>query len=269
MVDWSRLFNEIASEIYRNVKPILNTHQAEEIVGRGAGGDLTRYIDALAEEITIKALQRNSASCTLVSEECGTRQIGQNPKEYVVLDSVDGTSNAIRGIPFFCTSIALSTGPNLTETKLGLVKDLVNNETFHAEKGHGAYKDKKPLKPSKITEIDDAIISTELSLPNNKQHLTKLTPLILKSKKLRHLGATALEICYVASGSIDAFVDLRNIARSTDLAAAYIILKEAGGIMTTPDAEEINLRLDTAERTPFIAAANQTICNNILNLVSR
>lgn len=269
MIDWKTLFNEIAPEVYQNVKPILHTRKAEEIVGKGAGGDSTRYIDALAEDTVIKALEKNRVSCTLVSEECGTKVIGENPKDYVVLDSIDGTSNALRGVPFFCTSIALSTGPNLCNTELGLVMDLSNNERFSAEKGHGAYKGKTRLKPSSVTDIGDALIGIELCLPNDRKHLTRLTPLILSSKKLRHLGATALEICYVAAGHLDAFVDLRNIARSVDLAAAYIILREAGGIMVTPDKKEIDLRLDAAERTPFIAAANPTICDKILNLIKQ
>ena len=63
MVDWNKLFNEIASEIYRNVKPIIHTRQAEEIVGKGVGGDLTRRVDALAENIAIKILVKNDASC--------------------------------------------------------------------------------------------------------------------------------------------------------------------------------------------------------------
>ena len=185
----------------------------------------------------------------------------------VILDPIDGTSNALHGIPFFCTSVALSTGPTLSSTKLGFVKNLSNKDVFFAEKGHGAYKGKTCLKPSTITTLSDALISVELSLPHNQQHLKRLTPLLLDLKKIRHLGATALEICYVASGALDAFVDLRNIARSVDLAAAYIILGEAGGVMVTPDKKKIDLRLDAAERTFLVAATNSAICNDILSLI--
>ena len=267
MVDWKAIFSEISSEIYHKIKPILNTKKAKEIVGKGAGGDLTRYIDALAEECAIMVLKKNNISCILVSEESGTKKIGDNPKNYVVLDPIDGTNNALRRLPFFCTSIALSTGPNLNNVELGFVMNLSNKETFFAEKNHGAYRGKTCLKPSLITNVTNAIISVELSLPHNQQHLKRLTPLLLNLPRVRHLGATALEICYVASGALEAFIDLRNIARSVDLAAAYIIIKEAGGLMVTPDGNEIDLSINPAERIPLIAAANEAICKDVLRLI--
>ena len=267
MVDWEHLFNEIAKEVYQSVKPILHSQKAKEIVGRGAGGDLTRYIDALAEDVVIKILEENNVSCILVSEECGTKTIGKEPKAYVILDSIDGTVNALRGIPFFCTSIAFSTGPHLSDITMGFVINLSNKEKFSAIKGKGAYKGKTRLKPSTITNVNESLISVELSLPGNQEQLIHLMPLLLNSKKIRHLGATALEICYVASGYLDAFVDIRNMARAVDLAAAYIILKETGGIMITPDGKELNMRLGANERTHIIATANLTICKEILRLL--
>ncbi len=232
MTDWKLLLHEIAEQVQNSLKPILYTEQAKKIVGKGAGGDQTRYIDKLAEDTVIKILEENHVSCTLVSEEAGTKVIGDNPEGYIVLDSVDGTSNALRGIPFYCMSVAFSTSPNITGTTVGLVIDLANNETFYAEKGKGAYKNDKLITPSQVTEIDAAIIGIELGQLSNRQQLERVSPLILASKKLRHLGATALEVCYVASGQLDAFVDTRSLARSTDIAAAYIILRETLRVKT-------------------------------------
>jgi len=267
MVNWKQLFSEIAWEIYRSVKPILHTHQAEEIVGRGTGGDLTRHIDALAEDVAIKILEKSGVSCILVSEECGTRVIGEEAKDYVVLDSVDGTTNALRGISFFSTSLALSTGPHLSNVKLGLVMDLNNSTIFLAEKDKGAYEGESRLRPSSVTNIDDALISVEVSLPGNKEHIIRLIPLITKTGKIRHLGSTALELCYVASGSLDAFVDTRNLIRATDLSAAYLILREAGGVIATPEGGKLDMELKAMERTSFVAAANPTIYDNIIKLL--
>ncbi|MCP8321208.1 MAG: fructose 1,6-bisphosphatase, partial [archaeon] len=92
-------------------------------------------------------------------------------------------------------------------------------------------------------------------------------PLFKKVRHMRHFGANALEICYVASGFIDAFVDVRGILRVTDIAASYIILKEAGGEILTPDGKELDSILEPTQRVSFIAASNSTICDKILNTI--
>ena len=81
MINWKGVFNEIVLELYLKVNPILNTKQAEEIVGNGAGGDLTRYVDALAEDIAIKVLEKNYISCIFINEERGTKKVGENLKD--------------------------------------------------------------------------------------------------------------------------------------------------------------------------------------------
>lgn len=267
MTNWRRLFKEASSEVHKQIKPILYTSKAEEIIGRGAGGDQTRRIDAMAEDIVIKAIERNRASCILVSEESGTRAIGENPTDYIVLDPIDGTANAVKGVPFFCTSIAQATGPYLRDVKQGLVLDIVNNKTYYAQKCSGAFRGKTSLTSSTVTSLGEAMISIEMSLPNNPTHLARVTPLLLNTRKIRHLGATALEICFVAQGSLDAFVDLRNITRSVDIAAAYIIIREAGGIISTLNADASEIRLDATQRLSVIAAANLKLYDSILNQV--
>ena len=97
VVNWIRILEEISNEVYTSVKPLMGTEKSRETVGIGASGDLTREIDIIAEEVIIDYLERNHISCILVSEECGVRRIGKSPKTYVIVDSVDGTTNAMRG----------------------------------------------------------------------------------------------------------------------------------------------------------------------------
>ena len=80
-----------------------------------------------------------------------------------------------------------------------------------------------------------------------------------KTKHLRHLGANALEICYVADGTTDAFIDIRGKLRVTDVAAAYLILLEAGGTMTSPEGKELSAPLTPTQQVSFIAAANKQL----------
>jgi myo-inositol-1(or 4)-monophosphatase len=88
-----------------------------------------------------------------------------------------------------------------------------------------------------------------------------------QTKHLRHLGANALEICYVADGTTDAFIDLRGKLRVTDMAAAQLILREAGGVITTQKGESLDAPLTATQRVSFIAAANKTIYKKIQALI--
>ena len=83
--------------------------------------------------------------------------------------------------------------------------------------------------------MDEAVIGLDLNTYKVKEVVPKVTALIEKTKHIRHYGANALEVCYVANGLTDAFIDLRGKIRTTDVAAGFLIVKEAGGIVTTPD----------------------------------
>ena len=271
MVNWLQLFKEVSKEVYNEVHPLLGSSQARKIVGRGAGGDTTLHIDNLAEEIVIEFFERKKIACILISEECGSRVIGQKPMDYVVLDGIDGTSNAVRGIPFASISIAHAKEAYLHTVDVGLVMDLFKGITFSAETGKGAYEERNPLYPSSIDRLKEGVFNFKIPVNLTKkevlQQITCLMPLISTIKKLRQLGSIALELCYVASGRFDAFIDLRNKIRATDLAAAYLILREAGAIIVTPEGDEVKMTLKATAQTSLIAAANQTIYRKIFELL--
>ena len=98
-----------------------------------------------------------------------------------------------------------------------------------------------------------------------KPCLLYLLPVLTKALKIRIIGSTALELCYVASGALDAFIEFRGMTRVTDLAAAYLILKESGGIIVTSKGEDLNMPLRADARTEFISAANEALYLEILN----
>ncbi|MGW8289440.1 MAG: inositol monophosphatase family protein, partial [Candidatus Bathyarchaeia archaeon] len=94
-----------------------------------------------------------------------------------------------------------------------------------------------------------------------------LIRLIQETKHIRHFGANALELCYVADGTTDAFIDIRGKLRTTDLAAAYLIVKEAGGKITTPTGDPLEAKLDPKQTVKFVSSGNQKIHKTILSLV--
>ena len=95
----------------------------------------------------------------------------------------------------------------------------------------------------------------------------QLSDLIQATKHIRHFGANALELCYVADGLTDAFVDIRGKLRATDVAAGFFIIKEAGGIVTSPEGKPIDVRLDPKQTLKFVASGNKVIHEKILSVI--
>jgi myo-inositol-1(or 4)-monophosphatase len=137
-----------------------------------------------------------------------------------------------------------------------IVHDIIHDITYTAQKNKGAYKNGKKIKPSETYEIADAVIGIDLNTFRIEELVTKLEGLFKVGKHFRHFGANALEICYVADGSTDAFVDIRGKLRVTDMVASQLILREAGGIIVSPEGEDLNIPLEATQRLSFIAASN-------------
>jgi len=265
-LDWIPILRNIAFEIRNVTLPLFGAREAQIPVGRGVGGHVTEKIDAVAEDMVIRILRQLDEPCILVSEEAGTKIFGENPHTYIVVDPVDGTTNATRGIPFFAASLAISNAPRLSGVTHGLVIDLFSGATFCAEKDCGATLNGRRIKPSRTTCVDKAVIGVDLSAPGYRS-VQSLARLLARIRYSRHLGANALELCYVAAGISDAFVDIRRRLRVTDVAAAHFILKEAGGIIVTPDGEAFDAVLRPTQRVAFIAAANHLLLRDIQRLI--
>ena len=148
-----------------------------------------------------------------------------------------------------------------------MVADLVHDAMYTAFEGKGAYRDDKRIETSKTTNLDEAVVGLDLNTYKVKEIVPKLTGLIAETKHIRHFGANALELCFVANGLTDAFIDIRGKLRTTDVAAAFLILKEAGGVVTTPNNQALNVGLDPKQTLSFIASGNMEIHKKILSLV--
>jgi myo-inositol-1(or 4)-monophosphatase len=266
--EWLSLLNTCAQNMRKQILPLIGSAEAKVTLGKGAGGDVTRRIDMVAEEALMRTLQEHDVSCTLISEESGVKQIGSKPNSFfVTTDPLDGTTNALRGLPFIGISIAVSKQAFMLDVETALVADVLRDITYTAQRGIGAYKNNQLIRSSDIELLDQAVIGIDFNTIKNQELVSKLARLAEKTRHLRHLGANALEICYVADGTTDAFIDIRGKLRLTDVAAAQLILREAHGIFTAPDGQRLNPPLDAAQRISFIAAANNAICNNIRKLL--
>ncbi len=160
----------------------------------------------------------------------GAAYSGRNPNAPYrwIIDAIDGSSNFAHGYPFYAISIALAHGAELTHA---VVLDPVRDEMFTAIKDHGAQVDGVPARISSCTELGHALLGTAFpgrSNPSLSAYLPILDALIPRCGGLRRSGACALDLAYVAAGRLDGFFVMS--ARSSDVAAGALLVRESGGM---------------------------------------
>jgi myo-inositol-1(or 4)-monophosphatase len=230
-------------------------------MGVGAGGDWSRKIDVEAEEAVIRTIRRYGLRPTVIGEECGTVS-GQ--EGYLVIDPIDGTANAAAGLPFYCCSLAYASENRLSSVLHATIMDLFRGEIFVATKDMGAYlNDIKINVNSEQRKAADLLIGMNISRTFSND-IYALSKLIKISDHVRLFGAIALELCYLAKGSLDACIDLRGKIRATDMAAAYLIVKEAGGTIYSLEEQVLDAELGADSRMSFIAAKSKDLYDIII-----
>ncbi|KON27608.1 hypothetical protein AC481_04305 [miscellaneous Crenarchaeota group archaeon SMTZ-80] len=249
---------QLALKVYDAVHPLLGRKEASVKSERGAGGDMTMYIDQVAEEIIIQSLTKDKVNCLLISEEIGEKYIGnehqaKTNQQVLIIDPLDGSNNAVRGVPYCSVSIAYAIGNKMNDIIRAVVLNLNTREIYWAEKGKGAYFNSAQIHVSDLDITQKCFFELNLPMKNLMKSLKELASLIRRFYRIRILGSTALTLCQIASGSMEAFINLRETNRLVDVAAGFLILKEAGGKIFSLDGEEINKDLSIEVKFPFIA----------------
>jgi len=249
---------QIAINIYEEVYPLLGTEEAARKSERGAGGDVSMHIDLVAETALIKLLEQKNVDLLLISEEIGEKYIGNKEKaiqneNILIVDPIDGSNNAARGIPYCSTSIAYAIGNNVTDIKKSVVIDLSTKDLFWAVEGKGAYLNDKKIHVSDLEITQKCFFELNLPMRDINKQLEQLSTIIKNFYRIRVLGSTALTLCQIARGSMEAFINLRGSNRLVDVAAGILILKEAGGKLFSIDGTNIDRKLSINLKFPFIA----------------
>ncbi|MEE9565811.1 MAG: inositol monophosphatase family protein, partial [Nitrosopumilaceae archaeon] len=133
------ILREASRQVYENVKDLAGTSDAAGDYGRGAGGDISRKIDIVAEKTVLDYFKKINFECVVLGEECGRVELSSQPKGFVIMDAIDGSANAVRGIPFFCCSLAFATNDKISSITDGVVTDLTSGDMYWASKGKGAF----------------------------------------------------------------------------------------------------------------------------------
>ncbi|AIU70826.1 fructose-1,6-bisphosphatase [Thermococcus eurythermalis] len=245
---WNEIAFTMAKDLEKTIMPLFGTKKAGENVGTNVSGDVTKYIDRVAEDIIIRHLK--PLSVNIVSEEVG--EIDNGSDYTVVVDPLDGSYNFSVGIPIFAFSFAVF---KEKEPVYGAIYEFFPKAFYEAIPRKGAYLNGRPIHVSDPQPGKEAI-----SFYTRGRALG----LVNKVKRVRVLGAIAVEMAYTAKGSLDGVFDIRNYVRPTDIAAGVMLVREAGGIVTDEGGKPLELELSAEVNTNVIAAANERILRIIL-----
>ena len=232
--------------------------RAVETGTRGSGGDRTLVIDRSAESAVtgeLDALHDQGFRFTAISEERGEIDYG-DPGVRVVIDPIDGSLNAKRGIPHHALSIAVADGPTMAEVEFAFVYDFGPGEEWWARRGQGAWLNGTALDPELGERRDEEGRIEVLGIESADPRWIGLSidSLLDGAHRIRALGTIAASLCQVAAARFDGMVSLRR-SRAVDAAAGQLIVREAGGVVSFPECDQpLGAPLDARPRSPVVAA---------------
>ena len=271
-MDLLTLCTDISAAITDAIEPVIGTPESGIELYTGADGTPTKKIDEIAENAAIDVLKADGRKILLISEECGEKVIFGDLRSQgiqksdadftVVLDPLDGTFNVVAGIPFYSVSIAIGR-TDLADISLGFIENLHSGDVYYAEAGKGAYCNKRRIIVSEVSELQKLSVTAYAYRTDS----TKVIELGRVVRRIRVLGCSSLELCYVASGVLDAFVDFRRYLRITDIAAGKIIIEESGGRVTDTTGMPLNSELSITSRVSMLASNGQ-VHGQLLDLVA-
>ena len=260
MTDWLARCRDAVDDVRTVLAELPRRTDREPVVGSGMGGDDTTAIDAAAERVVLARF--DDLDVTLVSEEAGVVGDGS---VYVVVDPIDGSLNAKRGIGFFSLSIAVASGPTLGDVHFGFVHDFGTEEEWTASRGKGARLNGHALDgdpPKERIEILAFEATRTASVAD------KAAAVVGLAHRLRIMGSLALSLCHLAAGRIDAVCSLKP-ARSVDIAAAQLLVRERGLAIELFDDPPFDAApLDVEGRSRVVAAGTAELCQQLAAALS-
>jgi myo-inositol-1(or 4)-monophosphatase len=261
MTDWVAICRAAVEDVRAVLDELPTRVEREPVAKQGVGGDETTAIDQAAEDAILARF--DGLDVTVVSEEIGRYGDGAT---LVVVDPIDGSLNAKRGIPYFALSIAFADGETMGDVFLGYVYDFGTGEEWIGRRGEGATLNGAPLggvRPKDEIEI----LSFEATLTSLiAEHAHAVDGL---AHRLRVMGSLALSLCHLAAGRVDAVCSLK-AARSVDIAAAQLLCREVGlslELFDDPRAFD-EAELDLTGRSRIAAAGTADLCRQVATALS-
>ncbi len=232
--------------------------RARETGTRGSGGDWTLVIDSSAETLVLNELQAvrdQGYRFAVLSEERGELDFG-DPGVRVIIDPIDGSLNAKRGISHHALSIAVASGQTMADVEFAYVYDFGPAEEWWARRGEGACLDGQPLERGlgERRGRDGRLEVLGIESADPRWVAASIAGLVDSAYRLRAIGTIASALCQVAAARFDGMVSLRR-SRGVDAAAGQLVVREAGGLVSFPGLDgPLSAELDAVPRAPVIAA---------------
>ena len=261
MTDWLELCRAAVADVDAVFRAMPSRDERERVIGVGEGGDETTAIDKAAEDAIVERFRATGAS--IVSEELG---MVEGSDTILVIDPIDGSLNAKRGIPFFSLSIAVADGPTMGDIHFGFVHDFGSGEEWSATRGEGAFLNGEPLGDVRPKDKIELLVMEATRKDLVAADAPKVAAL---AHRLRIMGSTALSLCHLAAGRVDGVCTLKP-TRSVDIAAGQLLCRERGLALELFDAAEPfgAAPLDLEGRSRLAAAGTDAVCRQLARALS-
>jgi myo-inositol-1(or 4)-monophosphatase len=255
--DWLGFCRRAAGAARDAVRGFETTAERALEVGRGEGGDASLVIDRAAEEAILAEFETVRLPLTVVTEERGEVELSGGGPVRVVVDPIDGSLNAKRGLPSACVSIAVAFGRSVSDVEVGYVVELDRPREWWALRGEGAWCDGRALARLEPGPLE--VLGLETARPALVARAADAI-LTVEARRLRVLGSVALSLCLVAAGQLDAMVTLRAV-RSVDVAAGLLLVHETGGAVALPGGSALDLEM----RSRLAAARDAKLLGDLVD----
>lgn len=258
-----KFLQNLGRKIHKELQSLKTDQTARFAIGVGAAGDKTYPIDKKSEDIAVSELEACGEPLTIISEELGIHDI-KGGGDRVLIDPIDGSKNAVAGIPFYCISIAVASGNTIGDIYMSYILNLASGDEFWAEKGSGAFLNTKRMRTQEDRNL--FLVAYEAGTP--KRDIAQIMPLLSQAFKTRCFGSTALDLAYLANGSISIFANPQ-LSRSFDFGGGWLMVKEAGGIFTDLSDNSIEQKeISLKKSTSLLASGNEKLHKEALKLLN-
>ncbi|MFH0737039.1 MAG: inositol monophosphatase family protein [Candidatus Micrarchaeota archaeon] len=231
--------------------------------------DVTMGFDYEAEWKAIEHFDRLKIPMRILTEERGVVELGSSAPEFtLVMDPTDGSTNYKRGIESTAFSVALvpegqPISPRYVEA--AFIGSVWSGNTWVAVKGVGASRNSNPCRASSVSDISEALIGMDLDFNMGERwKWARVMPVIERCHMIRRGGAASLDAAYVAHGGYDAIIDVRDKSTPENFMAAYLIIKEAGGLLTDPLGNELPEMSDLGKKYNWVGSGNPALHEKII-----
>ena len=264
----SELLDSLYTEYRDHLAGIMQRGDGNALIGRNAKGDRQRRFDVLIDEWVRKWLIRRGMDGRILSEELDDVELGAPGGDYCfVVDPVDGSDNYARGLPLAALSIAVlpHSAPLAPENVVhAVVGDIAEQTPILGSRNHGAHQGGRRLKTSGVRKLRDAVVSFEL---NHWSPDHTLAETLQACAGVRSYGCASRAMCLVATGALDAHVDVRRRLTPESFLAASLVVMEAGGQVVQLDGSPLGPFGGMQDRTTLIAAATPYLVKEIINAI--